>query len=147
MHPRHAVGALFCPTLVLVLAAISISLPDGIASIFNSGAHGFTETLYAYDSQTNNNGSAFAGYGYRDFSATFGGVAMLFGRFVPILSALAVAGALSTKRVIPAGLGTLRTTSPTFVVTLLGVIILIAALTFVPALALGPVAVQAGGLF
>jgi potassium-transporting ATPase potassium-binding subunit len=98
-------------------------------------------------SQFNNNGSAFAGYGYKDFSATFGGVAMLFGRFVPILAVLAVAGALSTKRIIPAGLGTLRTTSPTFVVTLVGVIILIAALTFVPALALGPIAVQAGGLF
>jgi K+-transporting ATPase ATPase A chain len=142
-----SIGILAMPIGVLAMVAVAVTVGPATASIDNAGPQGFAESLYAYMSQFNNNGSAFAGYGYTDFSATFGGVAMLFGRFVPILSALAVAGALSTKRVIPAGLGTLRTTSPTFVVTLIGVIILIAALTFVPALALGPVAVQAGGLF
>ena len=142
-----SIGILAMPIGVLVMVAVAVSTSPGTASIFNAGPQGFAEALYAYMSQFNNNGSAFAGYGALDFSTTLGGVAMLFGRFIPILSVLAVAGALSTKRITPAGLGTLRTTSPTFVVLLIGVIILIAALTFVPALVLGPVAVQMGGLF
>ena len=142
-----SIGILAMPIGVLVMVAVAVTTSAGTASIFNAGPQGFAEALYAYMSQFNNNGTAFAGYGALDFSTTLGGVAMLFGRFIPILSVLAVAGALSTKRVTPAGLGTLRTTSPTFVVLLIGVIILVAALTFVPALALGPVAVQMGGLF
>jgi potassium-transporting ATPase potassium-binding subunit len=126
--------------------AVAVTVGPATASIYNSGPKGFGEAMYAYMSQFNNNGSAFAGYGYRDFSATLGGVAMLIGRYIPIFATLGVAGALSTKKVVPAGLGTLRTTSPTFIIALIGVIILIAALTFVPALALGPIAVQSGGL-
>ena len=80
---RGASARCFVPTMVLTLAAISIATTSGLASIFNPGAHGFTETLYAYDSQGNNNGSAFAGFGLTNFSADLGTVAMLLGRFVP----------------------------------------------------------------
>ena len=111
-----ALGALFVPTMVLTLAALSIVTKSGLASIFNPGAHGFTETLYAYDSQGNNNGSAFAGFGLTNFSAYLGAIAMLLGRFVPILAALALAGALAKKKIVPASAGTFRTDGPTFVV-------------------------------
>jgi K+-transporting ATPase ATPase A chain len=134
-----AVGALFCPTLVLVLAAISISTPDGLASIFNGGAHGFTETLYAYDSQTNNNGSAFAGFGLTNFSADLGTIALITGRFVPMFAALALGGALAKKKIVPASAGTFRTDGPTFVILLVGVIALTAGLMIFPALTLGPI--------
>ena len=110
-----AVGALFGPTLVLVLAALSISTSSGLASIFNSGVHGFTETLYAYDSQTNNNGSAFAGFGLTNFSADLGTIALITGRFVPMFAALALGGALAKKKIVPASAGTFRTDGPTFV--------------------------------
>jgi K+-transporting ATPase ATPase A chain len=142
-----SIGILAMPIGVLIMAAVAVTVGPATASIYNTGPQGFGEALYAYMSQFNNNGSAFAGYGYKDFSATLGGVAMLIGRYVPILSALAVAGALANKKVVPASLGTLRTTSPTFVIALIGVIIFIAALTFLPALVLGPIAVERGGLF
>src|SRR6201987_4332390 len=90
-----AVGALFVPTLALVLTAVSVVAPAGLASIFNPGAHGFTEALYAYTSQTNNNGSAFAGYGALNFSAELGAFAMIVGRFVPLLVALAIGGSMA----------------------------------------------------
>src|SRR5262249_15571944 len=82
------------PVGVIVLTTVAVTVADGKAFIFNAGSQGFAESLYAYMSQFNNNGSAMAGYGFKDFSAPLGGVAMLLGRFVPILSALAVAGAL-----------------------------------------------------
>ena len=116
------------------------------------GPQGFSETFYAYLSQANNNGSAFAGYtGFIQpnagnlgshgitFADLLGGFTMLFARYAPILFALAVAGSLAGKRVSPAGLGTMRTDNPTFVVLLIGVIILVGALTFFPALLLGPI--------
>jgi len=134
-----AVGALFVPTLVLVLAAISISLPDGLASIFNSDVHGFTETLYAYDSQANNNGSAFAGFGLTNFSADLGTLALITGRFVPLFAALALGGSLAKKKIAPASAGTFRTDGPTFVILLVGVIALTAGLMIFPALTLGPI--------
>jgi len=134
-----ALGALFCPTMVLTLAALSIATKAGMASIFNSGVHGFTETLYAYDSQSNNNGSAFAGFGLTNFSADFGTVAMLVGRFVPMFAALALGGALAKKKIVPASAGTFRTDGPTFVVLLVGVIALTAGLMIFPALTLGPI--------
>ena len=134
-----AVGALFVPTMVLVLAAISISTKLGLASVFNPGAHGFTETLYAYDSQGNNNGSAFAGFGLTNFSAYLGTIAMLLGRFVPLIAALALGGALVKKKVAPVSAGTFRTDGPTFVVLLVGVIALTAGLMIFPALTLGPI--------
>ncbi len=116
------------------------------------GPQGFSETFYAYLSQSNNNGSAFAGYtGFIQpnagnlgshgvtFADLLGGLVMLFARFGPIIFALAVAGALAGKRVSPAGLGTMRTDNPTFVVLLIGVVVIVGALTFFPALLLGPV--------
>ena len=134
-----AVGALFVPTLALVLTAVSVVSPAGLASIFNPGAHGFTEALYAYTSQTNNNGSAFAGYGALNFSAELGAVAMYLGRFVPLLAALAIGGSLAAKRTVPVSAGTFRTDGPTFGVLLLGVIVLTAGLMVFPALTLGPI--------
>jgi K+-transporting ATPase ATPase A chain len=134
-----ALGALFVPTMVLSMAAVAIITKSGVASIFNHGVHGFTETLYAYDSQGNNNGSAFAGYGATSFSATLGSVAMYFGRFVPLLAALALAGSLAQKKIVPASAGTFRTDGPTFAVLLTGVIVLTAGLMILPALTLGPI--------
>jgi len=134
-----ALGALFVPTMVLTLTAISIVTKSGLASIYNSGVHGFTETLYAYDSQSNNNGSAFAGFGLTNFSADFGTVAMLLGRFVPMFAALALGGALAKKKIVPVSAGTFRTDGPTFVVLLIGVIALTAGLMIFPALTLGPI--------
>jgi len=134
-----ALGALFVPTMVLVMAAVAIVTKSGLASVFNHGVHGFTETLYAYDSQGNNNGSAFAGYGATSFSATLGTVALYFGRFVPLLAALALGGSLAQKKIVPASAGTFRTDGPTFAVLLTGVIVLTAGLMILPALTLGPI--------
>jgi potassium-transporting ATPase potassium-binding subunit len=134
-----AVGALFVPTMVLTLAALSIVTKSGLASVYNSGVHGFTETLYAYDSQGNNNGSAFAGFGLTNFSADFGTIAMLLGRFVPMFAALALGGALAKKKIAPVSAGTFRTDGATFVVLLVGVIALTAGLMILPALTLGPI--------
>jgi len=111
----------------------------GLASIFNPGAHGFTEALYAYTSQSNNNGSAFAGYGATSFSASLGAVAMILGRFVPLLAALAIGGSLAAKKTAPVSAGTFRTDGPTFAVLLVGVIVLTAGLMVFPALTLGPI--------
>jgi K+-transporting ATPase ATPase A chain len=134
-----ALGALFVPTMVLALTALSIVTKSGLASIYNSGVHGFTETLYAYDSQGNNNGSAFAGFGLTNFSADFGTIAMLLGRFVPLFAALALGGALAKKKIVPVSAGTFRTDGATFVVLLVGVIALTAGLMIFPALTLGPI--------
>jgi K+-transporting ATPase ATPase A chain len=134
-----ALGALFVPTMVLAMTAVAIVTKSGLASVYNHGVHGFTETLYAYDSQGNNNGSAFAGYGATSFSASLGSVAMLFGRFVPLLSALALGGSLAQKKIVPASVGTFRTDGATFVALLVAVIALTAGLMILPALTLGPI--------
>jgi potassium-transporting ATPase potassium-binding subunit len=134
-----AVGALFVPTMVLVMTAVSIATHVGLASIFNPGAHGFTETLYAYTSQGNNNGSAFAGFGATNFSAEFGTVALFLGRFAPLLAALALGGSLAQKKIVPVSAGTFRTDGPTFGFLLVGVIVLTAGLMVFPALTLGPI--------
>ncbi len=134
-----ALGALFVPSMVLFLTALAITTKGGLASIYNSGVHGFSETLYAYDSQGNNNGSAFAGYGATNFSANFGAIAMLLGRFVPLLAALALGGSLAAKKTVPESAGTFRTDGGTFVVLLVGVIALTAGLMIFPALTLGPI--------
>jgi potassium-transporting ATPase potassium-binding subunit len=134
-----AVGALFVPTMVLVLTAIAVVTSHGLASIFNPGAHGFSEALYAYDSQANNNGSAFAGYGALEFSALLGSVALWIGRFAPLVAALALGGALAGKKTVPASAGTFRTDGVTFAVLLVGVVILTAGLMIFPALTLGPI--------
>jgi K+-transporting ATPase ATPase A chain len=126
------------PMLVLAATALAMT-PWGRASIFDSGPQGFSETLYAYTSQGNNNGSAFAGYTGVSFADVLGGLVMIAGRFLPLLAVLAVAGSLAPKKVHPPGLGTLRTDSPTFVAVLVSTILIVALLTFVPALLLGPV--------
>jgi potassium-transporting ATPase potassium-binding subunit len=134
-----AVGALLVPTVVLVTTAISVVTHAGLASVYNTGAHGFSEALYAYTSQANNNGSAFAGYGGKTFSEQLGSVSMLLGRFAPLLAALAIGGSLAAKKTVPASAGTFRTDGPTFTVLLVGVIILTAGLMVFPALTLGPI--------
>jgi K+-transporting ATPase ATPase A chain len=146
------IGTLFVPLAALTATALAISTKWGAPSIYNHGPQGFSETLYAYVSQPNNNGSAFAGYtGFvqphgtnaGSFGITFadllGGFAMIFGRFVPLVTALAVAGAVAPKRVAPLGPGTFRTDTVTFVVLLIATIVIVAALTFFPAFLLGPV--------
>jgi potassium-transporting ATPase potassium-binding subunit len=146
-------AALFCTALATASKAGRASIAE--VALTKSGAttpQAFSETFYAYLSQANNNGSAFAGYtGFIQpnsgslgshgvtFADVLGGFDMMFARYAPILFALAVAGALAGKRVTPAGLGTMRTDNPTFVVLLIGVIILVGALTFFPALLLGPI--------
>ena len=134
-----AVGALFVPTMVLILVAVSVVTDVGLASMYNPGAHGFSEAFYAYDSQGNNNGSAFAGYGATDFSTRLGTVALYLGRFAPLIAALALAGSLGGKKIVPASAGTFRTDGPTFSVLLVAVILLTAGLMIFPALALGPI--------
>jgi K+-transporting ATPase ATPase A chain len=136
-----AVGALFVPTMVLVLTAIAIVTNRGLASIYNHElpAHGFSETLYAYDSQSNNNGSAFAGYGATEFSTLLGSLALWLGRFAPLIAALALGGALAAKKTVPPSAGTFRTDGATFAVLLVGVVILTAGLMLFPALTLGPI--------
>ncbi len=150
-----AIGLLITPLSALFSTALATASDSGRASISTAAAgtpQGFSETFYAYLSQANNNGSAFAGYsGYVQpnpgnlgahgikFADLLGGFTMLLARYAPILFALAVAGALAGKRISPAGLGTMRTDNPTFVVLLIGVIVLVGALTFFPALLLGPV--------
>ncbi len=149
-----SLGLLITPLSALLATALAVADHDGRASISAAatGPQRFSESFYAYLSQADNNGSAFAGYtGYIQpspgnvgahgvrFADLLGGFTMLFARYAPILFALAVAGALVGKRVSPAGLGTMRTDNPTFVVLLLGVIILVGALTFFPALLLGPI--------
>jgi K+-transporting ATPase ATPase A chain len=134
-----AVGALFVPTLVLVFTAVSVVTGHGLASVFNPGAHGFSEALYAYDSQANNNGSAFAGYGATEFSALAGTITLWLGRFVPLIAALAIGGSLAQKRAVPPSAGTFRTDGPTFGFLIVGVIVLTGGLMIFPALSLGPI--------
>ncbi len=135
-----AVSILTMPTLVLVGAGLAIALPSTLSALNNDGAHGFSEVLYAYTSASNNNGSAFAGITVTsDFFETTLGFCMLLGRFVPILATLALAGSLARQKRVAAGAGTLPTNGPLFAVLVGGTVLLVAALTFFPALALGPV--------
>jgi K+-transporting ATPase ATPase A chain len=150
-----SLGILITPLAALFCTALATASRAGRASIDTAIAHGpqgFSETFYAYLSQANNNGSAFAGYtGFIQpnagnlgshgitFGDLLGGFDMTFARYAPMLFALAVAGSLAGKRISPAGLGTMRTDNPTFVVLLIGVIVLVGALTFFPALLLGPI--------
>jgi K+-transporting ATPase ATPase A chain len=116
-------------------------VPAAVASMANPGAHGLSEVLYAFASMANNNGSAFAGLnGNTNFYNLLGALAMLIGRFVPAVAVLAMAGSLAEKKYIPPSLGTLPTDQAPFVIWLVLVIIIVGALTFFPALSLGPVA-------
>ncbi|MFI9253934.1 potassium-transporting ATPase subunit KdpA [Streptomyces sp. NPDC053069] len=132
---------LVTPALVLVFSAASMALPTPPHSMLNSGAHGFSEVLYAFTSASNNNGSAFAGLNANtDWFNTMTGLAMLLGRFLPMVFVLALAGSLAGQRPIPVTAGTLRTEKPLFAGLLVGAILIITGLTYFPALALGPLA-------
>ena len=128
------------PIVVLGFTALAVVTDAGKATIFNPGVHGFSEVLYAFSSQGNNNGSAFAGLGANNpFYNLTGGLAMLFARYWLAIPTLAIAGSLARKKNVPTGPGTLPTHSALFVVLLIGVVIIVGALTFIPALALGPI--------
>jgi len=136
-------GALVMPIIVLVFTAVAVSIHAGRAGPLNSGPHGFTEILYALTSQANNNGSAFGGRtGNSAFYNVIGGVDMLLGRFAIMIPAIALAGVLAAKNVVPESLGTFRTDNGMFVGLTIGVIIIIGGLTFFPAVALGPIVEQ-----
>jgi K+-transporting ATPase ATPase A chain len=131
---------LFPAATVLLGTAISLMTSAGKATIYNPGTHGFSEVLYAFSSASNNNGSAFAGLGANNpFYNTALGLAMLLGRFPIIVAVMGIAASLAKKKIVPIGAGTLPTHGPLFVTLLVGVVVLVGALTFIPALALGPI--------
>ncbi len=143
---------LVLPLMYLGWTAIAVVYPPAVASMANAGPHGFTEVLYAYTSQTGNNGSAFAGLsGNTPFYNFTGAVAMFVGRFWMIVPAMAIAGSLAQKKIVAASSGTFPTTGGLFVGLLVGVIVIVGGLTFFPALALGPIvehlAMNAGTVF
>jgi K+-transporting ATPase ATPase A chain len=134
---------LVMPLVVLTLTGIASILNVGTSSRLNLGPHGLTEILYAFASQTNNNGSAFAGLtGNTPFYNLTGAAAMFLGRFLPIVAVLGIAGSLAAKEKVPAGPGTFPTDRPLFVGLLIGVVLIVGALTFFPVLALGPIVEQ-----
>ncbi len=138
-----AITILIPPLMVLGGTALAVMLEDGKAAVFNPGAHGFSEVLYALSSAGNNNGSAFGGISANTpFYNSLLGVAMLFSRYWLAVPVLAIAGSLAAKKIVPIGPGTLPTHTPLFMVLLIGIVIMVGALTFVPALALGPIVEQ-----
>ena len=135
-----ALALLVSPLIILGFTAVAMALLPQVAGPSNAGPHGFTEVLYAFTSANGNNGSAFAGLsGNTPFYNWTLGMAMLLGRFVEVIPLLALGGALVKKKVVPAGLGTFPTTTPLFVGLLIGVILIVGALTYFPAYALGPI--------
>ena len=132
-------AALIVPVFALVPSGIAAVLPAALATLNNAGPHGFSEILYAYSSTVNNNGSAFAGLSANTWWNVSTGVVMLFGRIAIMIPVLALAGALVRKQAVATTAGTFQTTSPIFVVLLIGVILIVGALTFFPADALGPI--------
>jgi K+-transporting ATPase ATPase A chain len=135
-----SIAILVMPLIVLVGTAIAVSVDAGKAGVANPGAHGFSEILYAFSSAGNNNGSAFGGLSANTpFYNVALGLVMWLGRFWPIVAILAIAGSLARKARLPPSAGTMPTHGPTFVILLIGTVLLVGALTFVPALALGPV--------
>ncbi len=134
---------LIMPLVVLGLTAIAVVAAPGQAAVFNPGPHGFSEVLYAFTSMGNNNGSAFAGLGANTpFYNLLGGLAMLIARFWLIIPTLALAGSLVRKKRVPEGAGTLPTDTPLFVGWLIAIVLVVGALNFLPALALGPIVEQ-----
>lgn len=135
-----SLAILIMPMIVLGFTAVATVTDIGKAGVFNPGPHGFSEILYTYTSMGNNNGSAFAGFGANTpFYNLTGGIEMLIGRFWFIIPTLALAGSLARKKFVPPGLGTLPTHTPLFIILLIGTVVLVGALTFIPALALGPI--------
>ncbi|RWN27538.1 MAG: potassium-transporting ATPase subunit KdpA [Mesorhizobium sp.] len=138
---KMAMLAILClPLAMLIFTAIAVVLPTGVASMGNAGPHGFSEVLYAYTSAAANNGSAFGGLSGNTpwYNITIG-IGMLMGRFLVIIPALAIAGSLVAKKTVPASAGTFPTDGPLFVGLLVGVILIVGGLTFLPALAVGPI--------
>jgi potassium-transporting ATPase potassium-binding subunit len=132
---------LVTPAIVLVGTAVAMAMPGQRAGMLNAGPHGLSEVLYAFTSAANNNGSAFAGITVATtWYDTALGLAMLFGRFLPLLFVLALAGSLARQQPVPPSAGTLPTHRPQFAGLLTGVTLILVALTFLPALALGPLA-------
>jgi K+-transporting ATPase ATPase A chain len=145
-------AVLILPLVILGFSAVAIVWPDGLKSVLNAGPHGFSELLYLFTSSAGNNGSAFAGFtGNTPFYNTTGAVAMFVGRFLMIVPMLAIAGSLAAKRSAPANAGTFPTHGPLFVGLLVGVVLIVGGLTYLPALALGPIvehlAMLGGSLF
>ena len=135
-----SIAILVMPFIALVGTAVAVSATAGKAGAANPGAHGFSEILYAFTSAANNNGSAFAGISANTvFYNTTLGLVMWVGRYWPIVAVLAIAGSLAAKKRVPVTAGTMPTHGPTFVILLIGTVLLVGALPFVPALALGPV--------
>jgi len=135
-----SIAILVMPFIVLMGTAVAVSVDAGRAGVANPGAHGFSEILYAFSSAGNNNGSAFAGLSANTpFYNVALALTMWLGRFWPIVAVLAVAGSLAAKKRVPVSDGTMPTHGPTVVVLLIGTVLLVGALTFVPALALGPI--------
>jgi K+-transporting ATPase ATPase A chain len=138
-----SLAILFPAATVLIFTAIAVVAEAGKKGVFNPGPHGFSEVLYAFSSAANNNGSAFGGLSANTpFYNTLLGVAMFLGRFFVKVPVLALAGGLAQKKLIPAGAGTLPTHTPLFVAMLVGTIVIVGALTFIPSLALGPIVEQ-----
>jgi potassium-transporting ATPase potassium-binding subunit len=138
-----SLAILFPAATVLILTAVAVATEGGKKGVFNPGPHGFSEILYAFSSAANNNGSAFGGLGANTpFYNTLLGVAMFLGRYFVKVPVLALAGALAQKKLVPAGAGTLPTHTPLFVAMLVGTIVVVGALTFIPSLALGPIVEQ-----
>jgi K+-transporting ATPase ATPase A chain len=136
-------GVLVMPLIVLILTGIAVSVHAGRIGPLNSGPHGFSEILYGFTSEANNNGSAFAGLSANTAFYNIAGVIdLLVGRFGVMIPALALGGVLAAKNVVPAGLGTFRTDNTMFVGLVVGVIVVVGGLTFFPALALGPIVEQ-----
>jgi K+-transporting ATPase ATPase A chain len=133
-------GLLFTPMFALVETGVAVAVQQGIAGMANPGAHGFSEVLYAFVSAANNNGSAFAGLSANTtFYNVMLAIAMWFGRFFTKIPVLALAGSLAAKRYTPVTSGTLPTHTPLFVVLVIGSVVIVGALTYLPALALGPI--------
>ncbi|HEX3679232.1 MAG TPA: potassium-transporting ATPase subunit KdpA, partial [Galbitalea sp.] len=129
------------PTLVLVGTGVAMALSSARASMLNTGAHGLSEVLYAFTSAANNNGSAFAGISVNTtWYNTALGLAMLLGRFLPMVFILALAGSFAAQDKVPVSAGTLPTHRPQFIGLLIGTILVVSALTYLPVLALGPLA-------
>ena len=136
-----ALYILTTPAIVLIFSGVAMALPGETARMTNSGPHGFSEVLYAFTSMGNNNGSAFAGLGGdTTWWNTAGALAMMLGRFLPMVWVLALAGSLAKQQPVPESEGTLKTHSPLFVGMLLGTVLLVVGLTYFPALSLGPLA-------
>jgi K+-transporting ATPase ATPase A chain len=135
-----SIAILVMPFITLVGTAVAVSAAAGKTAVANPGAHGFSEILYAFTSAANNNGSAFGGISANTLFYNIAlGLVMWIGRYWPIVAVLAIAGSLAAKKRVPVTAGTMPTHGPTFIILLIGTVLLVGALTFVPALALGPV--------